>query len=237
MHRMSESTQSSAAARDARLESGTDARDVERVLAGDQEAFRSLVERHTRNLFRLAYRMTGNEQDAEEVVQDTFIRAYRKIDRFESRANFGTWLYRIAVNCSLDRMRKRRSEDEHREAPSRAQDDTLFASQLESHPADLPAPDRLVLSSEIGAQVNLALQSLSPAERIAFVMRHWEGCGIEEISKALALRDSATKNTVFRAVQKLRRALEPLTTRGAAGRSQGFSADRRACGATPGSET
>src|SRR5260370_10381144 len=123
MTRMSERRQSCAGAGDARPDRGADGRDVERVLAGDQDAFRLLVERHSRSLFRLAYRVTGNEQDAEEVVQDAFLRAYRKMDRFESRANFGTWLYRIAVNCALDRMRKRRTEDQHRELPSARADD------------------------------------------------------------------------------------------------------------------
>jgi RNA polymerase sigma-70 factor (ECF subfamily) len=231
---MSESTQSSVGAADARPDRGADGRDVERVLAGDQDSFRLLVERHSRNLFRLAYRMTGNEQDAEEVVQDAFLRAYRKLDRFESRANFGTWLYRIAVNCALDRMRKRRTEEEHRELPAtRPEDDTAVVNPLDSHAADSPAPDRLVLSAEIGVRVTLALRALSPAERVAFVMRHWEGRGIGEISRALALRDGATKNTVFRAVQKLRRALEPLVTRGPMGSSRTV----RALGATSSSET
>src|ERR1700745_1217007 len=94
---------------------GGDAAIVAQALADDRDAFRVLVERHSRTLFRLAYRMTGNEQDAEEIVQDAFLRAYRRLDRFESRANFGTWLYRIAVNCSLDLMRKRKPEIEHRE--------------------------------------------------------------------------------------------------------------------------
>ncbi|HXN25128.1 MAG TPA: sigma-70 family RNA polymerase sigma factor [Candidatus Dormibacteraeota bacterium] len=231
---MSESTQSGAGAADARSDRGADRGNVERVLAGDQDAFGLLVERHSRTLFRLAYRMTGNEQDAEEVVQDAFLRAYRKMDRFESRAHFGTWLYRIAVNCALDRMRKRRTEDAHRELPSaRADDHTASANRLDSHAADSPAPDRLVLSAEIGARVTLALQTLSPAERVAFVMRHWEGRGIDEISQVLALRASATKNTVFRAVQKLRRALEPLITRDL----MDSSPTARAMGATPGSET
>jgi RNA polymerase sigma-70 factor (ECF subfamily) len=72
---------------------------------GDAEAFRSLVERHSRLVFRVAYRMTGNESDAEDVVQETFLKAYRQLGRFESRANFGTWVYRIAVNCAIDYMR------------------------------------------------------------------------------------------------------------------------------------
>src|SRR4026207_1272412 len=80
-----------------------------RARQGDSEAFRALVERHSRSVFRLAFRMTGNEQDAEDVVQESFLRAYKQLGRFESRANFGTWLYRIVSNCSVDLMRAKQA--------------------------------------------------------------------------------------------------------------------------------
>src|SRR5438128_10120710 len=92
----------------------SDAVAVARARAGDQDAFGMLVERHSIRLFQLVYRMTGNEQDAEDLVQETFLRAYKQLNRFQSRAGLGTWLYRIAANCSLDllRRRKRRGEQE-----------------------------------------------------------------------------------------------------------------------------
>jgi RNA polymerase sigma-70 factor, ECF subfamily len=79
----------------------TDAIAIERTLAGDRDAFRVLVERHSHNVFRLAYRMTGNQHDAEEVVQEAFLRAYQKLSQFAERANFGTWVYRIAATTRL----------------------------------------------------------------------------------------------------------------------------------------
>src|ERR671936_2033756 len=85
----------------------TDTAAVALARDGDSDAFRSLVERHGRAVYRLAHRMTGNPQDAEDVVQETFLRAYRQLGRFESRANFGTWVHRIAVNCSIDLIRSR----------------------------------------------------------------------------------------------------------------------------------
>src|SRR5262245_12398752 len=90
----------------------TDAATVALARDGDSEAFRALVERHSRAVYRLAHRMTGSAQDAEDVVQETFLKAYRQLNRFESRANFSTWLHRIAVNCSIDLIRSR----PHREA-------------------------------------------------------------------------------------------------------------------------
>ena len=90
-----------------------DATDVTAVLArarqGDSEAFQTLVERHSRRAFQLAFRITGNEQDAEDVVQESFIRAYRQLSRFEARAHFATWLHRIVANCSVDVIRSRRA--------------------------------------------------------------------------------------------------------------------------------
>jgi RNA polymerase sigma-70 factor (ECF subfamily) len=193
---------------------GTDAVAVEQALAGDRDAFRALVERHSRTIFRLAYRMTGNEHDAEEVVQEAFLRAYRRLDKFESRANFSTWLYRIAVNCALDLMRVRKRDEEHRHVePETESDDAVNA--VEQVASEAPSPERVALSGEVGTRVKVALSSLSDTERAAFVMRHCDGLSIEEIGAALGLRTSATKNSIFRAVQKLRAALEPLagTTR------------------------
>ncbi len=90
----------------------TDVATVALARSGDSEAFRALVERHSRAVYRLAHKMTGSPSDAEDVVQETFLKAYKQLGRFESRANFGTWLHRIAVNCSIDLIRSR----PHREA-------------------------------------------------------------------------------------------------------------------------
>jgi RNA polymerase sigma-70 factor (ECF subfamily) len=188
----------------------TDAAQVALVLGGDPDAFRVLVDRHSRRLFRLAYRMTGNEHDAEEVVQDAFLRAYRRLDQFESRANFGTWLYRICANCALDQMRKLRGESLRVEPP--APEDLESVGPLDTTPSSDPGPERLALSGEVGAQVRAAMESLSRMERMAFVLRHVEGLALEEIAQALGLNLGATKNSIFRAVQKLRRHLEPLVS-------------------------
>ena len=90
----------------------SDATAVAQVRAGNYDAFGVLVERHSRNLFRLAFRMTGNEQDAEDIVQETFMKAYRQLAKFDGRASFSTWLYRIAANGSLDLIRSRNRRQE-----------------------------------------------------------------------------------------------------------------------------
>jgi RNA polymerase sigma-70 factor (ECF subfamily) len=188
----------------------SDALAVERTLAGERDAFRVLVERHSQNVFRLAYRMTGNQQDAEEIVQEAFLRAYQKLGQFEARANFGTWVYRIAANYAIDRMRQKQKEDARREPPRAESADGVEDDPMNRVADDAPTPERLTQSLELRKQMEQALAALSHAERTAFVMRHWEGCGIEEIAVVLKSNSGAAKNTVFRAVQKLRLALQPL---------------------------
>jgi RNA polymerase sigma-70 factor, ECF subfamily len=178
---------------------------IEQARSGNPEAFRVLVERHSRSLFRLAFRMTGNESDAEDVVQETFLRAYRQLGKFDERASIGTWLYRIAANYALDLLRSRHRRDARRAVAEEDAADPLF-----SVPSSDPAPDRLAWSGEVRQRVAEAMNELSPAERLAFVLRHFEGMGIEEISQALGCQPGAAKHSIFRAVQKLRRALEPL---------------------------
>src|SRR6187431_1851812 len=114
---------------------------LDRARQGDSEAFRALVERHSRSAFRLAYRMTGNEQDAEDVVQDSFLKAYRQLGQFEARANFGTWLYRIVANCSVDLMRAKQARHDISRGDSLDE-----ATALPS--ADAANPERLALSGD-----------------------------------------------------------------------------------------
>jgi RNA polymerase sigma-70 factor (ECF subfamily) len=186
---------------------GGDAGDVERARAGDPEAFRSLVERHSRAVFRLAYRMTRNEHDAEDVVQETFLKAYRRLGQFESRAQFSSWLHRIAANCAFDVLRTRARGDEHGLTSGDSE------APVPEPPADDPPPDRLVWSAELRGRVDRALKRMSPLERSAFVLRHFENLSIAEIGAALGLDVSAAKHSIFRAVRKVRQVLEPALAR------------------------
>jgi RNA polymerase sigma-70 factor (ECF subfamily) len=180
---------------------------AERARSGDNDAFRQLVEQHGRAIFRLAYRMTGNEEDAEDAVQETFLKAYRRIDSFDARSSFSTWLYRITSNCCLDLIRKRKTREQRRERGPDPEQDVLV-----SLPAATPGPDRELYSSQISQSVQVALGELSAQERTAFVLRHFEGLSIEEIGQTLGTGTNATKHSIFRAVQKLRRSLEPLVS-------------------------
>ncbi len=187
----------------------TDAAVVSRARAGDSDAFRVLVERHSRSLFRLAFRMTGNQQDAEDVVQESFLRAYRQLGNFDERASFGTWIYRIAANCSLDLVRARKRRNDQMAAPA---DGEHMEDPLAQLASDSPTPERMAMSGEVRQRVAEAMEELSPTERTAFVLRHFEGMRMEEVSRVLDCQPGAAKHSVFRAVQKLRRALDPLVS-------------------------
>jgi RNA polymerase sigma-70 factor (ECF subfamily) len=179
---------------------------VARALRGDDAAFQLLTERHSQSVFHLAYRMTANEQDAEDVVQETFLRAFRHLKRYESRSLFSTWLYRIAANYTVDLMRSRKRFVDP--APSHDNSDWLNDVACST-----PTAERLAMSSQIRQNIGKAMQQLSAQERTAFVLRHYHELSIEEIGGTLGLGENATKHSIFRAVRKLRRALEPLIQR------------------------
>src|SRR6185369_3797305 len=124
---------------------GSDAAAVARARAGDREAFRVLVERHSRNVFRLAFRMTRSEEDAEDVVQETFLKAYRNLHRFAGQSEFSTWLHSIASRCALDLLRRRASRQR--------QTQSLEAEATEAAVANDATPERTAYGSEIGREV------------------------------------------------------------------------------------
>jgi RNA polymerase sigma-70 factor, ECF subfamily len=184
--------------------SDDDTETVAQARAGDADAFRRLVERHSRSVFRLAYRMTRNEHDAEDVVQEAFLRAYRNLDRFEERAHFGSWIYRIAANCAYDSLRAR---ERRQESADPVTIDDASNGPARELPSGEPTPDRLVFGGEVRRRVALAMRRMSAIEKSAFTLRHFEGMSIEEIGRALDLDASAAKQSVFRAVRKVREAL------------------------------
>ena len=175
---------------------GSDDLAIKQAQRGDHEAFRALVDRHTQQVFRLAWRMTGNTNDAEDVVQETFLRAWKQLGKFDGRAAFGTWVHRIGANCALDHIRSRKAKAEG----------PLELPAAMAHSG--PSPERLARSQEITGLLIPALDELTAMERAAFVLRHYEGLPILDISRALGVEPGAAKHSVFRAVQKLRRALE-----------------------------
>ncbi|MET0231690.1 MAG: RNA polymerase sigma factor [Rhodanobacteraceae bacterium] len=183
-----------------------EARWVARASAGDAAAFRHLVDAHANALFRVCARITRDNALAEDAVQEALFNAYRHLPEFDGRSAFSTWLHRIAVNAALEQMRKRhRVEDA---LPETDDGEEICATAFDA----APGPDREATSAAAGRDIARQLSRMSAIERTAFVLRHHEGCSIEEISAALSLSESASKQAIFRAVRKLRAALEPIDT-------------------------
>jgi RNA polymerase sigma-70 factor, ECF subfamily len=182
----------------------TDAEAAAEAQLGNKQAFRFLVERHSAAVFRLAFLMTRNEHDAEDVVQETFLRAFKQLKQFDGRAAFPTWLHRICVNCSLNTLRARKSRREA--APIVVGEPVHWLDEVA---ARTPSPEKQTQDRQFTALLGPALDMLTEAERTAFILRHYENSSVEEIAKALGTQPGAAKQTVFRAVQKLRAALEP----------------------------
>jgi RNA polymerase sigma-70 factor (ECF subfamily) len=151
----------------------------------------------------VAFRLTWNEQDAEDVVQETFLKAYTELPAFEARSQFGSWLHRIAVNCAIDLVRRRpRSAAREAQAPPGA---------LEALASESPGPDRHASARELRDHLHAALGRLTPLERAAFTLRHLDERPVAEISASLGQSDGAVRHSIFRAVSKLRKALAPAT--------------------------
>jgi RNA polymerase sigma-70 factor (ECF subfamily) len=186
----------------------TDAEVIETVLSGDRDAYRDLMDRHFHAVFRIAFRVTGNRHDAEEVAQEAFLRAYNNLKTFRKEASFATWIARIAMNTAINLLERRnreltRSGPRIADAPS-ADEPTV---QL-AHPA--ASAERLVFSHQAATLREAAMAALTPMERTAFTLRHMEDLPLAEIAAALNIPVNSVKQAVFRAVAKLRLALAPL---------------------------
>jgi RNA polymerase sigma-70 factor (ECF subfamily) len=178
---------------------------VRRARGGDAEAFREIVECYSRSLWKATWRVLGDGPAAEDAVQEAFLRAWKSLSTFDERAELSTWLYRIAVNAAIDQRRSRRRRiGVTQPLPEDLNGESIAVSEE-------PGPDRRARSAEVARRTREALESLPDGERTALLLRHFEGRSIAEIAQVLAKSENAAKQTVFRAVQKLRSALAPLT--------------------------
>jgi RNA polymerase sigma-70 factor (ECF subfamily) len=173
---------------------------------GDVAAFEQLVKRYDRKLLRIAQSVTHNPEDAEEAVQETFFKAYQKLDQFQGHAKFSTWLVRITVNESLMKLRKQRAILEH------SADSTVYGdSDSERLPLDVadwaPNPEALYRASEFRKILITSLQRLSPVLKVVFVLRDIEEYTLGETAEILNLTATAVKTRLSRARLQLRQEL------------------------------
>lgn len=174
------------------------------IRRGDQRAVRKLVDSHSPRLYNLALRILRNSQDAEDAVQETFITALDKLDQFDGRAEFATWLYRIGVNTSLMALRKKRSRHRKEESIEVPQFEDIRSRELMDWAAD---PAHELLDAEMRETMEAAIDKLPAKYRVVFVLRDLEGLSIEETSQTLGLSAANVKVRLMRARLFLREAL------------------------------
>jgi len=177
---------------------------VARVRAGDVSAYDTLVRKYDRQVFRIAQHITQNREDAEDVVQDAFLKAYEKLDQFQGNSKFYTWLVRIAVNESLMRLRKRRTG-------RMVSIDEDVETEEGSVPRDLadwaPDPEQNYTQAELAEILRKTIQGLPQGFRVVFVLRDVEGLSTEETAETLGLSVPAVKSRLLRARLQLRERL------------------------------
>jgi len=177
---------------------------VQAAKKGDLEAFSELVKRYDRNVFRIAQHITHNEEDAQDVVQDAFLKAYQNLEQFQGNSKFYTWLVRIAVNEALMKLRRRRSD----KTVSIDEDVETEEGSMPREVADWsPNPEQLYGQSELSDILKKTIQGLPPGFRTVFVLRDVEGLSTEETAEMLSLSIPAVKSRLLRARLQLRERL------------------------------
>ena len=184
---------------------------VRKAQAGDRLAFDDLVRRYDREVLRLALNLVRRPEDARDIYQESFLRAYRNLPRFRFECSFYTWLYRIVTNVALDHLRRRTSRRED-PAPVFAEDDGGTRDFFDRQPQTSAAanPEKRLLGQELGRHIEEAMKRLSPRERIVFEMKHYHGLRLRAIGDLLGTSEDTAKNSLFRATRKLRESLDGI---------------------------
>ncbi|MGH9508764.1 MAG: RNA polymerase sigma factor [Terriglobales bacterium] len=177
---------------------------------GNRAAFEELVRQYDQAVLRLALNLMRSEQDAQDIYQEAFLKAYRNVGNFRFECSFYTWIYRIVVNLCLDQMRKRQVRKE--DAPVAVDRDGTEYNLLDAVPDERAGanPERDLMRRELGAKIARALDRLTPRERMVFELKHYHGLKLRTIGEMLETTEDTAKNTLFRATQKLRGSLAEM---------------------------
>ncbi len=165
---------------------------VDEVLRGNHSSFELLLHPYRQGLLNMAYRMTGNLEEAKEVCQETLIKAYRYLDKFKKGRSFKSWIYKITVNSAYDSLRKKKRFED------------LVESQKKIGLSAGQDPEKQLLNTEIKAKIETCLQGLSPKEKATFLLRDGEGFSIEEASEILKCSSMSVRTHLSRARKKIR---------------------------------
>jgi RNA polymerase sigma-70 factor, ECF subfamily len=183
---------------------------IREAQAGSRVAFDTLVRQYEHQVLRLALHLTGSEQDAEDIYQDAFLKAYRYIGNFRFECSFYTWIYRIVTNLCLDQLRRRKTRrEDHAVVVDRAGDEIDILAAVSDN-RSFSNPARELDRKLLGAKIQTALGKLTPRERMVFELKHYQGLRLRTIGEMLHTTEETAKNTLFRATKKLRAQLAEL---------------------------
>jgi RNA polymerase sigma-70 factor (ECF subfamily) len=177
---------------------------VSAAKGGDTTAFEELVNRYERKIFRLGMNITQNREDAEDVMQDAFLKAYQNLDRFQGDSRFYTWLVRIAVNEALMKLRKRRPNQVSLDEPITDDGEDSLFREIEDWG---PSPETRFAQNELNEILNSVISELDPIFRVVFLLRDVEGLSTEDTAQILGISAAAVKSRLLRARLKLRQKL------------------------------
>jgi len=181
---------------------GGDERLVDLARKGDRRAFEELVERHKQKAYHIAYDFARNREEAKDLSQDAFLKAFTSLKNFDGRSSFYTWFYRILVNVCLDyrRSKQRKATEEFDETTEQR----IEASHQSSH---APSPYQQVIAGQISHKVSIALEALPARQRTAFILKNHQGLSIKEIAAMMDTAEGTVKVHLHRAVISLRQSL------------------------------
>jgi len=187
-----------------------DAELIREAQRGNHAAFEELVRQYDSPVLRLAYHMTRSEQDAQDIYQEAFLKAYRNINTFRFECSFYTWIYRIVTNLCLDYLRKRQVRKEDSAIISDGEGETYDLLDQVADQRSGASPEKDLMRRELGGRIAKALDKLTPRERMVFEMKHYQGLKLRTIGEILNTTEETAKNTLFRGTQKLRAALRDM---------------------------
>ena len=179
---------------------------IERAQEGNRAAFQVLVERYKKKIYAVAFDMTGDHHDAEDISQDVFLKAFRSLTRFRGRASVSTWLYRMTVNTCIDRSRKKAWKAI--KPKGACIDDNIYPHGEQGHDR-LSHPEKEYEKTLLQQHIRQALDSLTQRERSVFVLRHYHALPLKEIAECLHVSEGTIKSTLFRALKRLQKKLAP----------------------------
>jgi RNA polymerase sigma-70 factor, ECF subfamily len=168
---------------------------AQEAVADNQQAFRSLVERTQQKVYRVTLRVLGNHADAEEATQEAFLRAWKQLDRFRFRAAITTWICQIAMNVSIDMVRKKKRE----RIATPQEDDSIEENWVEQFPSGEPDPARQIELRQLQLQIREVLEEMKPKHRLVFSLREIDGLSYEEIAEAVGCAPGTVESRLHRA--------------------------------------